>query len=260
MHDLSVTGTTKTALNLQVKVDFTNPTNYSAVIPYFNLHILHNNSIIGDATVRNQLVTPGNVTDFTVQVSWDPAMGGAKGRKIGRELLSQYISGYNTTLTVKLHENSISHQPDLGKMLSKYSLTVPWPRVSNPDPETGKEQHLIRDATFHILSKTAQFTLVSPFSHSTIFIDHMNATALYNHTETIGRIVYDEPFMVPPGVSQSPRLPVDVDGSGMGFPELRKAIGGQLKLDARGIVTVRLGQWTEKVWYVGEGIGSSIRL
>lgn len=145
-------------------------------------------------------------------------------------------------------------------MLSKYSLTVPWPHVSNPDPETGEEPHLIRDATFHVISRTAQFTLVSPFSKSTIFIDHMNATAKYNHTETIGRIVYDLPFMVPPGTSQSPRLPVDVDGSSMGWPELKKAIGGTLKLDASGIVTVRLGEWTERVWYVGEGIGSSIRL
>ena len=41
---------------------------------------------------------------------------------------------------------------------------------------------------------------------------------------------------------------------------LEKALGGELKLDAAGTVQVRLGQWREMVWYVGSGIGASVRI
>ena len=74
----------------------------------------------------------------------------------------------------------------------------------------------------------------------------------------MGNILYDLPFMVPPGASESPKLPVEIDYDGVGYAQVRKALGGKLKLDAKGTVEVRLGLWTERVWYVGSGIGASI--
>jgi hypothetical protein len=267
--DLSVLSTDKTTINLQARVNFTNPTEYTAQIPYFNIHILNNGSVVGDATARNISVSRGNNTNVLVQATWDPTrFGGETAAKIGRELLSQYISGYNTTLTFQTHEGSIPHQPELGKALSKFAIELPTPRLSTPSDRVGdgddgedgdRTPHFIQDATFHIFSSTAQFTLISPLQKSTIYIDNINATALYNHTEPVGRILYDLPFKVPPGASQSPKLPVDVDFDSVGYGEIRKAFGGTLKLDARGTVGVRLGQWTETVWYVGTGIGASIR-
>ncbi|KAF7913110.1 uncharacterized protein EAE98_011661 [Botrytis deweyae] len=264
--DLKIFNTGRTSINLQAKINFTNPTEYTARIPYVNIHILNNGSIIGDATVRDIRVSRGNNTNVLVEATWDPmTFGGEKGRKIGRELISQYVSGFNTTLTFETHEGSIPYQPKLGKALSKFAVTMPTPRLSTPGtgndkgPDDGKP-HFIDDATFHLFSSTAQFTLLSPLRHNTIYIESIDAEAFYNHTETVGKIVYDYPFAVPPGASESPKLPVDWSFDGVGYDAVERALGGTLKLDAKGTIGLRLGQWTETIWYLGSGIGAHVRL
>ncbi|KAM3074732.1 hypothetical protein ACMFMG_008152 [Clarireedia jacksonii] len=264
--DLRIVDTGKTSINLQALVNFTNPTEYTAHIPYINIHILNNGSIIGDATVRTTDISRGNNTNILVEATWDPVkFGGEKGHKIGRELISQYISGFNTTLTFKTHESSIPYQPKLGKALSKFSVEMPTPRLAGPEPGNGdkpidEKPHFIRDAVFHLWTSTAQFTLLSPLQKSIIYIESIDATAFYNHTEPVGKIVYAYPFAVPPGSSESPKLPVDWSFDSVGYDAVERALGGTLKLDAKGTVGVRLGQWSETIWYVGSGIGARVRL
>ncbi|KAG4029644.1 hypothetical protein MFRU_015g01780 [Monilinia fructicola] len=264
--DLQISDTGSTFINLQANINFTNPTEYTALIPYINIHILNNGSVIGDATLRHTNVSKGNNTNILVEATWDPVrFGGEKGHKIGRELISQYVSGFNTTLTFETHEDSIPYQPKLGRALSRFAVTMPTPRLSTPgtgndkDSDNGKP-HFIDDATFHLFSSTAQFTLLSPLQHSTIYIESIDAQAIYNHTEPVGKIVYDYPFAVPPGASESPKLPVDWSLESVGYDAVERALGGSLKLDAKGTIGIRLGQWTETIWYFGSGIGARIRL
>ena len=211
----------------------------------------------------------GNNTNVVVEATWDPTkFGGATAAKIGRELLSQYISGFNTTLTFQVHERSFAYQPKIGKALRHFPITIPTPRISKPsigngdgkDGDSDDKPHFIDDATFHLLSSTAQFTLISPMQHNSLYIEKINATAFYNHTEPVGHILYDLPFIVPPGHSTSPKLPVDWSLDSVGYEAIQNALGGSLKLDAKGSVSIRLGHWTETVWYAGSGIGASIRL
>jgi hypothetical protein len=267
--DLQIMDTSKTAIILQAKVNITNPTEYTADVPYFDIHILNNGSIIGTATARNLHVAKGNNTNLLVDAIWDPyTLGGKNGQKIGRDLLSQYISGWNTTLTFKTHEGSIPSQPALGRALSKFEIEIPTPRLHTPNNDSGdigdgddeSVPHFIKEATFHLFSSTATFVLISPLQHSTIYIQDINATAFYNHTEPVGKILYDLPFRVPPGASETPRLPVDWSIDSVGYEAVQKALGGGLKLDAEGVVSIRLGEWSESVWYVGAGIGAKIRL
>jgi hypothetical protein len=110
----------------------------------------------------------------------------------------------------------------------------------------------------HLISSTATFTLISPI-HTTLYITKVNATALYNHTEPVGKIIYELPFAVPPGSSISPRLPVDWNLGSVGYNAVRDALGGILKLDATADVSVRVGQWKQDVWFHGKGIGAHIR-
>jgi hypothetical protein len=252
-----------TSVNLQARLNFTNPTEYTAQVPYFNINILNNGSFLGDATIRNVFVATGNNTNLLVEATWDPAsLGGERGAKIGRELLSQYISGFNTTLTFQTHEKTIPTLPRLGKALSKFEIEIPTPRLPTPKTGNGHDDgdgdddnlHFIEDATFHLFSSTAQFTLHSPLQFSDIYIEAINATALFNHTEPVGRIDYNYPFKVPHGSSETPRLPVDWSIDSVGYEAVKDALGGTLKLDAKGTVGLRLGQWTETVWYEGSGL------
>ena len=92
--DLSIIDTSPTSITLQAHVNLTNPTNYSATVPYFNINILVNETHLGTATAKNVEVHPGNNTNLLVSAVWDPyTNGGAKGREVGAELLSQYVSG-----------------------------------------------------------------------------------------------------------------------------------------------------------------------
>ena len=112
----------------------------------------------------------------------------------------------------------------------------------------------------HLWSSTATFTLLSPLHDNTIYLTHINATAIYNHTDPVGNILYNLPFAVPPGISKSPRLPVDWSIGGVGYDAVRDALGGTLKLDARAQVGIRIGRYVDRIWFEGHGIGAHIKI
>ena len=284
---LQILDTSPTSLTLSALVNMTNPTNYSASVPFIDIHILVNGSLVGHATARDIEVVPGNNTDMYVEAVWDPlTLGGEKGRAVGAEFLSQYISGYNTTLTLQMHEGSIPANPGLGRALGKFSVSMPTPSLGSPrttpsdpgdeDPGKGgkgkKEgPHFLEDATFHLLTSSATFTLLSPLHTSILYIESINATAFYpspnppHEVEDIGHILYDLPFAVPPVDAQgkgtvSPRLPVDWSLDSVGYEAVRKALGGTLRLSAYAEVGVRVGRWREGVWFRGGGIGARVRI
>ncbi|KAK3683591.1 hypothetical protein B0T22DRAFT_431066 [Podospora appendiculata] len=263
--DIEVIDTTSTSLTIMASVNIFNPTPYSAHIPFISIHVLSNGTLVGEARAQNLDIRTGNNSDLVVSAIW----GG--GGKAARDLISQYISGYNTSVTLRTHRGSIPGQPLLGEALSRLNITIAAPKLSFPDDgdddddddddkDKNSQVHFIRDATFHIFSSTATFTLVSPLRHNTLYIDHINATALYNHTEPVGRIEYDLPFAAPPGRSTTPKLPVQWSLDSVGYERMREALGGQLKLDTRATVGVRVGRWSETLWFVGRGIGASVRI
>lgn len=231
---------------------------------------------MGHGTVRSIDVKPGKNYNVPVMAVWDPVHdSGEAGRKVGVELLSQYLSGYNTTLTIRTHEGSIPSQPELGRALSEFSVDISTPRLFDPpkkggdsdpdDPDRGHEPDssgpkFISDATMHLLSSTATFTLLSPLKSSTIYVTYINATAFYKD-DKVGHIDYDQPFEVPPSTPiKSPSLPVEWSLNSVGYEAIRGAVGGSLRLAARATVGVRIGLWEERIWYAGQGIGAKIRL
>ena len=111
----------------------------------------------------------------------------------------------------------------------------------------------------HILSSTALFTLASPFSSTTMWLTRLNASA-FSDGHPAGKILYEVPFAVPPGLSETPRLPVDWSFGSVGYDAIRKALGGTLRLSAVADVGIRIGAWREDVWYQGGSIGAQVRL
>ncbi len=91
---LRIVNSSETSLVFQASVNFTNPTKYSAHVPYVSINILSNGTVVGQAKVRNASIVSGANTNVVVEALWDPVkFSGEKGRSAGRELLSQYISG-----------------------------------------------------------------------------------------------------------------------------------------------------------------------
>jgi len=281
--DLYITATTPTSLTLAATMNITNPTKYSAVVPYIDILLLVNGTTLGHATAYNVSVVPGLNTNVDIVAIWEPAAAeGEHSRAVGRELLSQYISGYNTSLTLQPHHLSIPALPLISRTLSTFTFELPTPRLGPPAPpppprdpdfpDDGEDEDddspkFITDATMHLFTSTAQFTLHSPLQHSSLLITHLNATAHYRpepdaESNEVGSILYEPfpPMIVAPGESRSPRLPVTWDLGGVGYKAVRRALGGTLKLEARAIVGVGIGRWRERVWFVGRGVGVGVRL
>ena len=91
---LRIVSTTRDSLLIEAKVNMTNPTNYSATVPYVNVNLLSNGTLLGSATAENIKVVPGRNENMLVRAKWEPlSTSGKKGVEAGKELLSQYISG-----------------------------------------------------------------------------------------------------------------------------------------------------------------------
>lgn len=94
VYDLKISDTTSQSITLDLLMNLTNPTNYSATVPFVDVNILVNDTIMGHATAKDIEIGPGNNTAIPIRAVWEPAMqGGVNGTAVGQELLSQYISG-----------------------------------------------------------------------------------------------------------------------------------------------------------------------
>ncbi|KAF4123812.1 hypothetical protein GMORB2_5528 [Geosmithia morbida] len=275
VDELRILNTSDTGTWMQARVNFTNPFPYTASIPRLNVHLLGQDTVLGSATATDINLRLGNNTGHYIEAIWDPILLGndpdsdsEPARDRARRWLSDYVSGKNTTLEVRTHAGTFPTMPLLGQALSGLNLTVPTPHLGLPGgdhgggggtPPTG-DGHFVRDATFHLLSSTATFTLASPLHGTTVYLDRIDARAFYNSTEPVGRILTTNPFSVPPGLSTSPKLPVYLSPGGIGYDKLRGALGGKLDLDCVANVSIRIGQWTEWVEYTGSGVGAKVRL
>ena len=88
---LQLLETAKSSIRLGAKINMTNPTEYTATVPYVDINLLSNGTQLGHATAQNITVGPGTNHNIPVEALWNPV--GEKGASQGRELLSQYISG-----------------------------------------------------------------------------------------------------------------------------------------------------------------------
>ncbi|KAJ5342010.1 hypothetical protein N7541_011134 [Penicillium brevicompactum] len=256
--------TTESSMTVSTLVNFTNPTQYSATIPFVDLLILYNDTTVGHITAQNLSIAAGNNSHVPIDFLWCPSdLSGDHGVEAGRALFSSYISGFNTSVTTKTHRNTIPSLPNLGKALSVLNITVPVPQISTPGrpPNEGEDSkpHFIQDATFYLWSSAAQFTLASPLTETDILITSIDATAYYEGKDPIGRINTHDPFKVSPGLSQSPRLPVDLNIGGVGYEALRKALGQSLEMDTIARVGIQIKNYVDEIMYYGKGIAAKVR-
>ena len=91
---LRLIDTTASSVLLEVYANITNPTNYSATVPFVDIQILVNNTVVGNATTQSIYIEPGRNINIPVLARWNPLRSGSeKGAVIGKNFISQYISG-----------------------------------------------------------------------------------------------------------------------------------------------------------------------
>jgi hypothetical protein len=191
---------------------FTNPTPYSANVPYLSIDFLSRNNRLGSVIVRNTSVQTGENEGVSVFGVYDPlhqenskqgGEAGEKARDEGRALLGKFISGGGDGLVIGVRGSRRSFVPEgspaanndscmaaaLGRVLENFgTFEVKIPKglfkigAADEDDDGDDDDdglHFIQDATFHLFSSTATFVLLNPLPHDSITITRLNATALY---------------------------------------------------------------------------------
>ncbi|KAL5342567.1 hypothetical protein BJX70DRAFT_294020 [Aspergillus crustosus] len=266
IESLELGATTESSLLVKTAVSFTNPTQYSVSVPLLDVLMVYNATSIAHLTARDIIVTPGTNTGVNVDLKWSPLdLGGPSAVLAGQDMLSRFVSGFNTSVNITTYEGTIPALPKLGQALSRLGLEVQIPRLSpGGDPGNNPDQPghkgFIQDATLHLLSSTAEFALFSPLNHTSLDVTSVEAQAFYEHDKEVGTINYFDSFSVPPGLSHSPRLPVDLNLGGIGYDAVKRAVGGALNLDTVAKVGVQIGNYTDVIVYRGKGITAKVKL
>jgi hypothetical protein len=133
---LELRNTTETSLYVSTQMNFTNPTDYSAKIPFVDVLMLYNETALAHIVARNVTVIPGHNANVSIDFSWSPLdIGGADGKQAGRSLISSIASGLNTTVTIKHTKEQFLHCQRLAKGLSAIPIDSPcapiiYPRIT----------------------------------------------------------------------------------------------------------------------------------
>lgn len=94
VDSVRVLHSTSSTLLLHATVNFTNPTEYSANIPFVDTLLLYNGTAVAHLTARDLSVVPGVNAGVHIEALWDPlGCSGETGVTAGRDLISRYISG-----------------------------------------------------------------------------------------------------------------------------------------------------------------------
>lgn len=91
---LQLGDTTESSMVVSTLVNFTNPTEYSATVPFVDFLILYNDTTVAHIAAQNLSVVPGNNSYVPFDFFWSPLnSSGIDGVEAGRALFSSYISG-----------------------------------------------------------------------------------------------------------------------------------------------------------------------
>ncbi|KAL2867919.1 uncharacterized protein BJX67DRAFT_70480 [Aspergillus lucknowensis] len=269
VESLALGATSESSITVKTTVNFTNPTQYTTSLPFVDFMVIYNETRVAHLTTRDLTIVPGTNAGVPVDLRWSPLdLGGPSAVLAGQDLISQYVSGYNTSVTITTHEGTIPALPKLGQALSNLRFEVQIPRLpvrQDPGGDPNQPGHdgptgFIQDATLHILSSTAEFTLFSPLTNTTFEVTSVEARAFREHNEEVGTIHYYDSFFVPPGISRTPRLPVEMKLGGLGYGALKSTVGGSLNLDTVAKIGVRVENYTDTIHYHGGGIKAKVKL
>lgn len=103
-EDIRVAESTKTTLTLYINASARNPTPWEVYVPEANLHVLHGDIIIGDASIKDTQIKEGQ-NEILVSIDWKPKLyGGNKAIAISEELVGDFVSGLDFPRTPPLHK------------------------------------------------------------------------------------------------------------------------------------------------------------
>jgi hypothetical protein len=93
LESVEVGSTTYSTMLVKTRVNVTNPTPYSASVPYADFMMLYNGTKVAHITALDIALASKADATVHVDIMWEPSEGGEDGVEAGREFLSKCVSG-----------------------------------------------------------------------------------------------------------------------------------------------------------------------
>lgn len=233
------------SLSLSVDVNITNPTNTTLYnyIEWIAFEINYMNTKIGKIGIRDFMLTETGNVSMVLVLEEDAIFGKTK----LEEMVGRYISGQSPDIGIK--GLSVSESESVTAMLQNVQMDLGIPQLAS----------LILDSTLHILLSEIELKVYNPIENEPIDITIIEGKASHDGV-TLGYVSGETHVTIPPGVSDTPGIPVTVARTGMGADILRKALNGELDVTTQALVKIGVGEFELTVLYEGAGMNTNIRL
>lgn len=93
LESIEVGHTTDSSMLVKTRMNVTNPTKYSASVPFADFLMLYNGTKVAHITALDIAVASKSDATVRVDIMWEPSKGGQDGVEAGREFLSKCVSG-----------------------------------------------------------------------------------------------------------------------------------------------------------------------
>ncbi|KAG0309125.1 hypothetical protein BGZ98_005064 [Dissophora globulifera] len=273
LEKLDVVDSTEYSLTVKATLRLWNPSSISAILGDMSFLWSFGGYVIGMATVADITLVAGNNTIECIGImdssldctrKADPTCEPGYARNASREFISKYISGDNTTTIDILGYAESTKIPLLQPMISSFKMASHLPEI---------EQDFLISATMYLLSHMLVLELQNPLD-AVITVLYVNGTASYKD-EPLGHMLIDfehdiarpKPILIPAndhqnetsGYVKTPRLPVAMDLSSVGYEALKKALGGTLEVDVVCHIKAKVGSMLMWVDFVRDGVKANVR-
>lgn len=274
--DFQLVLATGNSMILRSVVSILNPTPYSIDMPNEELKIGMNfpNSTqsFGFVLFKDLYIAAEETFMLDAEIHIFVDENGPESRINLEYLLSSFISG-SKNISFDIAGNSFKNRPklnDLVEGISIHDFLLPpigfareahLKEPSSQEVSISSEAHntpFIISSTIHVLTSEVELTIFNPISNSHLDIELYQAEAKSGEI-VLGHLLKRERLKVPPGVHQTPRIPIKIN-KGMGLDALKRALNGDMEIDIFAILNANIGGFKADLVYSGSGLTSQIKL
>lgn len=268
VQDIVFVSSTPNSIDLSIDVGLVNPNSYSFNFPEdtIKISVLRNNSHFCNFEVTD-LFLPAQ-SEANITLSAGIFVDSIDNKLIVNDLISKYISGF-LDLAVDFTHISAKENENLNKLLQNITIPhikIPSVKFEHDDIRLGAQplsrgtnpSPFLMSAVIHILTSELELVVFNPVSNAELFVDLYHAEAKFGD-QILGSLARRELLLVPPGVYHSPRLPVKLE-LGIGMDILRRAMNGNIEVNATALFNVKLDMFEADLIYYGSNLKSDVRL
>ncbi|CAI5760222.1 unnamed protein product [Candida verbasci] len=179
--------------------------------------------------------------------------------RVGLEnFISSYISNGAKNLSIDVYNNELLTNPNLNKLIEEVSIKdLQLPNLKFQINDLDEYNPFIVEVIIHVFTSEIEIKVFNPINNSEIIIEIFSAQA--KHEDIIlGYLSHREILIIPPGISQTQRLPLKIN-SNDSMDILKRYLNNELDITIMAIMNLQLDKFDVSLLYNGKQLKCKIR-